>query len=234
MIFSQTAVLLICSGVFLSYFCYRRFREYRRDRNNYVNYHYWIATLMISLGFFFYGIPSLLNQTAQALSLGTLIGSTLNVVGFIHFFIIPLYTWLPYKNYIIGKYLMYLIATIIMLLFVLEPPPTALDTFGTIHWNYNWGQSLSMMSLLSTAFILNIILILKNIEALRLFSPLNTFALIMTFCATGLGGAYMYTGDNRVLLEIAAVLVYIGVSIIFFASVSTAQRLRRGEEATQW
>lgn len=218
-----TGLLLVpCAGM-LGYFAYRRFVAYRRDRANTVNYRYYLAALFVSGGFVFYGAPSVLfGEHNDALVVGTIIATILNAIGFSHFFAIPLYNWLSHKAFVVGVHLLYLYDASVAGLLVLSPPRTFLDGYGIIHWRFTAAQSAAMLALIGIAFILNVALLWQHLQKLRAFSFLNAVALILTFLVTGLSGGYLYVGDNTLLLALAAVFLYIGISIIFFASVRTA------------
>ncbi len=221
-------MLLLCCAAMLGYFSYRRFVEYRRDKKNTVNYHYWLAALALSFGFAFYSIPSVFWGSNSALLVaGVIVATILNAIGFGHFLLIPLYTRFSYKNFVISKYLLYLSITIIAGLLIMMPPASYLDASHVIHWQFSRIESWFMLLFICTAFTLNLLLLGHHVKKLITFSFTNTMALIFTFLTTGIGGGYMYIGNNSILLVLATVFLYIGISIIFVASLQTAIRLKK-------
>lgn len=195
-----------------------------------INYHYWLATASITIGIFISAIPVLFPEENinKALSIGAIIATFANMTGVSHFFLIPIYTWFSHRIFTAAHYVLYLFITCITGLLIITPPQSSFAN-GIIHWRFNHLISFIILLFISVAFSLNVLLLGNNFKKLRAFSYLNSIALIVTFSLTGVSSAYLYVGDNSMLLGTATVFLYIGIGIIFFTSVRTAITLYRNE-----
>jgi len=221
-------LLMVTCAPMLGYFSYTRLKKYREDRTNLINYYYFAAAGAVSLAVFFYGFPSLLFPRSNALiAAGTAIATVLNAVGFSYFLLVPLHRYIQKKTYIILKHFVFLLAAGIAGMVLLFPPHSTLDSSGVIHWGFNSYTQWTMLTLITAAFVPNILLIWRNLKILKRFSAFNALALMLTFLTTGIGGGYLYIGDDRMFLPLATVLLFFGISIIFFSSVLTTMGLHR-------
>jgi len=158
------------------------------------------------------------------------VATILNALGFSHFFMIPLYSTLSKPVFTVGKHVLFLYTTVIALMLIALPPASYLDQFGIIHWRFSAAVAWAMLALIGSAFALNIMLLMRYLARLKRFSFVTTLSLLITFATTGLGGGYLYIGDDAVFLAVSTILLYIGVASIFFASVLAAAKHRRGED----
>jgi len=225
MALSPMGLLLLLCAPLLGYYAYRRYREYRRNTENHLDHYYFLAATAVSAAFLFYGLPGVLAPgQSDLVVVGAVAATGLNAFGFSHFFMAALYGYLPRAGFVVGKHLLYLTVIGIVAALLITPPQSFVDARGVIHWRFTTLTSFAMFSLIGAAFLLNITLILKNMARLRKFSFRNAAALVATFLATGIGGGYLYLGDDADLLLGASALLALGVAVIFIASVIGALR----------
>lgn len=220
---SFSGVMMGLCTVALGFFSAWRYRFYRRDPTNQINYHYWIASATVTLGFIFYAIAGFLagdDIRAVLIRRDSAIAATLlNAVGFSHFLMVGLYSWLSERGFLFSRHLLYLLVCILALLFVFTPPAPILDQEGIMHWHFSRPTAFIMLAIMGSAFSANIILLSFFFKRLRALSFLNVSALIIAFLLTGFGGAYLYVGDSGILLRAAMFTLFIGLCSTFFAAV---------------
>jgi hypothetical protein len=217
-----SGTLFVLDGILLSVFCYNRWIESLKDPNNQITYLYRQASLFVSIALVMYGLPSIIDDSQNILSISGSLGMILNAIGFAYFLLIPLYNWLSVQTWTIVKYLIFLSICLQTILLILYPTNTQIDQFGIIHWNFYPLTGLIATVQMDIAFLLNIILLGINFYRLKKLSIFNVVALIATFSFTGFAGGYQYMGNDPLLLAIAGIGLYIGISFVFFSVIHGA------------
>ncbi len=218
--FPIPGLLMVISGLFLSHFTYRRFNDYRRDRHDVTNRFYLMAGLWVSSALFLYGIPSFFYQVSPVpLRLAAIGATVLNVIGFGYFLRVALYAWLSPNSFSLASHAIALYAVLVAVVLVLFPPDTYIDQAGIIHWSFTLTESVLILALNISAFASSILLLYLNFRALldRTWIA-RVSAMILTFVLSGIGGGYLYIGDDSMLLGLASVILCCGLFIEFIGS----------------
>jgi len=208
---------MVMEAVLLGFFSYNRWQEYRSHQSNQITYRYWIASFLVSLGFLAYGLPALFTENPDSIILGGFVGMILNAIGFSNFFLIPLYGWLSPRMYIVAKHILFLFPIILALGMIVFPSNSFVDIQGIIHWRFNPVVGILAAAHMDIAFMANITLLYLHFYRLRHLSILNTLALMITFILTGIAGSYQYIGDDSLGLGLSVVVLYLGISVVFYS-----------------
>lgn len=216
-----SSIIFLLTSLLLAYFCYARFLETRRDKNNAVNFHYYLASLYVFIALFLYGISGLLLESNFSLArVGTVTAVLLNALGFCHFFLIPAYSWFSLRGYVIARHILYLFILLLAGILVVDPAHSYTDAWGIIHWGFPFLVGFLAALQMNLAFACNLILLGGHFSRLKRLSLLSVLALIITFILTGFAGTYQYMGDSPFLLALSGVLLFLGVGAVFFSTVS--------------
>lgn len=227
-----SAWLFVGATVFLLVFTLYRFRMYRVAPENGVNFHYFFASALITVGLilsaaagFLFGGP---NGSAIGFSWGAIIATTFNIFGFIHLLFIPLYQWMKKERYVFFLHVGYAYAIFATLALVLLPPSPYTDMYGIIHWSNELLPAWMIAGLMIFGFSLNVLVLGQHFKRLQKLSLPTLLALIVNFFFAGAGGAYLYLGDNAFLLVGSGILLMIGLGSLF--AVSTWGAIRAAEQ----
>lgn len=227
--FSGISILL--SGIFLSYFAFRRFLDFKEDPENTTNNFYLLASTLVSIAMVLYGLPAFFyNQYPETLSFSAVFSTILNVTGFGYFLKIPLFIWLSRRKFSIASHLISIYVLLIASLLIASPPPSFLDIAGIIHWKFSTLQSALILFFNAGAFGLNIIVLGKNFKLSNNFEGfLKLGAILLTFILTGLGGSYLYFGDDSELLLISNIFLLVGILSVVIGSYSLRETVNNEE-----
>ena len=217
-----TNILFVLTGIFLATFCRNRYSSYKKNPSNHITYYYFLASLFVSIALFTYGLPIFFTNNQNILSVFTIIALILNAIGFNHFFLITLYTWLSRRSYVIAKYILFIFVVILTGLMVINPPIPTLDNYNVIHWGFSPIVGILAAVHMDIVFASNIILIMMHFYRLKKLSIMNSTSLIITFIITGLSGSYLYAGNTTIGLFFSSIMLYLGIATIFFSVVHGA------------
>ena len=218
-----SGLLFSLSGTLLGYFSYTRYKAWKLDPHNTINVYYWKATVFITAALILYGFAGLFFESPTlVLRIAAAVATILNTFGFGYFLLIPIYSWRgDAQNVIIrGAARLYAIAVAAML--VISPPQSFIDSAGIIHWRFNAIVGWSVVGIASLAFALNIILLSLYFKRLSSLSFFNLIALMFTFFLSGIGGGYLYVGDNPIFLIVASIFLFVGIFSVFWSVAQVA------------
>ena len=203
----------------LAFYSYRNYTHIGTESENTLSVLFWKASGWVSVGFLFYGAPSLIAPgNSSFLSAATAIANICNAIGFSYFLLVPIYRRFSKYYFEVARHLLFINIAFFGGLSVLLPSHTIIDPSGVIVWNIPIILAVAMTTLITVAFALNLFMIWRELRRLRFFSLMNAVALMTTFGLSGLGGAYLYFGNNVTLLAISSSLLYLGISVIFVTS----------------
>ncbi len=212
--FTYSGACMIGSGLLLSFFVYRRWREFLSHKDSSINFLYFAASGSVTAALFLYGVASLLGLAFDSLLpfLST-VATFLIVNGFGFFLRIPLSKSFDDRTYsvfshLITAYCLALLATLV------AAPPTPMMEGGIMFWNFKALHSALILILNGSAFTANIAYIYTATSGGSWQSRLKFSALILTFVLTGLGGGYLFFGNSYELLVAANAFLLSGVTIL--------------------
>lgn len=208
---------MVIEGILLGFFAHNRLLEYRANPTNQIVYRYWLASSLVSLGFLAYGGASLFTENSNIIVWSGFSGMILNAFGFSNFFLIPLYGWLSPRKYVIAKHILFLFPLFLAACMILTPSQSFVDEHSIIHWRFDHAIGIMAALHMDIAFVSNIALLYTHFYRLKKLSMLNAIALMLTFILTGLAGSYQYIGDNYFLLGLSSVILYVGISLVFYS-----------------
>lgn len=224
-----SAWLFMAAAVFLLVFTIYRYRMYTVAPENGVNFHYFFASALITVGLFLSGgVAFLFHDNPVGFSWGATVATFFNIFGFTHLLFIPLHQWLKPKMYILLTHAVYVYAISTAIALTLMPPAPYIDASGVIHWSNALLPAWMIASLMIVGFSLNVLVLGQHFKRLQKLSFPTLMALIVNFFFAGVGGAYLYLGDNAVLLIGAGVILMIGLGSLF--AVSTWGVIRAAEQ----
>lgn len=218
MIFSLSGFFFLGSSILLSFFSYDRYKQFRTDPSNRINLHYFRASFFVSLALFLYGAPSLISRDANMIAFFGILATLANAVGFGHFLLVPLFSWLGQEGYLIARFSAYIFTVTAAIFFILLPPATVIGRFGVIHWRFHLLTSVPVLFVMVVSFVLNVFLLLQHFKRLKSLSVVNVFALILTFSLTGVAGSYLFVGDHNMLLALSSVMLCLGIVPVYFSA----------------
>ena len=215
--------LFSLSGILLGYFSYTRLRAWKLDPHNTINLYYWKATFLITCALMLYGFAGLFfENSANFLRITAAFATVINILGFGYFLLIPVYSWGSARAAVIARGGVRLYALVVAALLNLYPPQSFIDHAGIIHWRFSTLIGWLALIIMGVAFTLNIILLSSYFKRLASLSFVNLIALIATFFLTGIGGSYLYIGDNAVFLVAASFFLFAGICSVFWSVVKSA------------
>ena len=212
---------MIGSALLLSHFAYRRWLDFRKDPHNTINTLYLLASSIIALALALYSIPGLSRPYGSLWSLCVVVATGINMLGFCYFMRVPLRALGSDALYTILSHLLGLYVLSVMVFLILYPPVPHVSESGVVHWGFAVGQSVFILGLNAVAFLCNIFFIYKTLrQSARQWFP-KFLALMFTFVLTGLGGGYLYVGDNDTLLRIAYAVLFGGILLLTLGTMIT-------------
>lgn len=217
---------MVGSAVFLSYFTYRRLRDFQKNKESLTNRFFLYAAFFVSIALYVYGLSAFAYSYIPALlPIGAVVATILNMIGFAFFFCIPLNAWFSPRLYVFLTHAVSIFVIIIAMALIISPPASRLLLGGVVAWGFTPLQSCLILFLNAVAFSSNIFVLYKNFrESLDRTWFLRVVAIILTFVLTGLGGGYLYFGSNAVLLQYAYVLLFVGIVSQFVGSLGRGSK----------
>ncbi len=220
-------ITFLC-GVFLALHGIFRFRFFLKSKEI-ISYHFSMATFLIGLGLAVFGLASYLAPAGNisfVLNHVAFITAGLEALGYVHFIVIPAYILFDKKEYIRIKYLLVWFVLLITTAAVFYRPYPDDSPFSMLMPQVAIG----FIFLLELAFIFNTVLILRNFKKLQKLSLFNTVALVVVYLFATSSGAYMYIGNDQLLLNIASGGLLSGIMLLFLSAVLQTKESRLSKQ----
>jgi len=104
---SFSGVVMAFCALALGFFSLWRYRHYKANPANSVNYYYWTASALVTFGFTLYLIPGFIevSRISDTVIILAIAATVINVTGFGYFFLIPIYSWLSKEMFVLGSHI---------------------------------------------------------------------------------------------------------------------------------
>ncbi len=214
--------MFVVSAVLMAFFSKNRYDASVKDPSNRIVYRYFLASFYVGLSLFVYGLSAYFTQDPYTLSFFVMAGMILNAIGFSHFFIIALYSWLSPKPYVFIKYGMFLLVAVMIICMIVNQPMPYIDSYNLFHFRFGTLVGILAAAQMDIIFIINVFIIMMHFYRLKHLSVLNSLTLVLTFIVAGISGSYLYIGDSTAGLFFASVGLYLGIAAVFLTIIHGA------------
>src|SRR3989344_63558 len=121
---SFSGVVVAFCSLALGFFSLWRYRHYKADPANSVNYYYWTASALVTFGFTLYLIPGFIevSRISDTVIILAIAATVINVTGFGYFFLIPIYSWLSKEMFVLGSHIIGFCVFGIAAMLAITPP----------------------------------------------------------------------------------------------------------------
>lgn len=209
--------VVLANAVLIIVFALRQLYKYLNNENRPLSGYYVLGGAAFIVSTTAFALIDFFIKNPYALNLTNSVSIVAEMLGFAYFLRVPLYLWFPRRAFVLASHLIWLYILTIIAALILSP----LD-FHSGETTNEFPHVIGLLAamLIIIAFGANLWLYYSTIrKSGELWKP-RSLGLLTLFVFAGVGTSYIFLGTNKLLLDVAATLIFIGLVAVILGSFS--------------